>query len=79
MEERDMKGSCLDVPIGKTFEWDKLIYEVRAADTCANCSFWVPDNGCYFVHYTENTPLCGDFVRKDGKNVVFVKVGEVQD
>ena len=79
MEERDMKESCVDVPIGNTFEWDKLIVEVREADTCANCSFWVPDSGCYFGPNIENTPLCDDAMRKDGKSVIFVKVDEVQD
>lgn len=79
MEERDMKESCLDVPIGKTFEWCKLIYEVRESSSCKGCWFLDADNGCTVRFVDRNIPRCGGFMRRDDKDVMFVKVGEVQD
>ena len=34
-----------DHAIGERFVIDHIIYEVRQADTCAQCSLWVEDEG----------------------------------
>ena len=79
MEERDVKKTCEEVPVGGTFEWCKLIYEVRESSSCKDCSFLVADCGCTVRFVDRSIPRCGGFMRKDGKDVIFVQVGEVQD
>lgn len=78
MEERDMEKDFENLPVGSTFEWCKLIYEVKESPWCGDCSFCVPGHGCYFYTINEDIPHCSSGLRKDGKSVVFVKVGEVQ-
>lgn len=79
MEERDVKKSCEEVPIGGTFEWRKLIYEVRESSSCKGCSFLVAECGCTNRFNNREIPRCGGLMRKDGKDVIFVQVSEVQD
>lgn len=79
MEKRDFGKSCEDVPVGGTFEWCKLIYEVRESSSCKDCWFLNADDGCTARFVNRSIPRCGGFLRKDGKDVIFVKVGEVQD
>ena len=79
MEERDVKKSCEEVPVGGTFEWCKLIYEVKESPICEDCSFCVPGCGCTVAFENRGIPHCASSLRKDGKSVIFVKVGEVQD
>lgn len=79
MEERNIKKSCEEVPIGGTFEWCKSIYEVKESSSCKDCWFLNADCGCTSNLVDRNIPSCGGRLRKDGKTVIFVKVGEVQD
>lgn len=79
MEERDVKKSCEEVPVGGTFEWCKLIFEVRESSSCKDCYFLDAECGCTASIVDRSITRCGGFIRKDGKAVVFVQVGEVQD
>lgn len=79
MEKRDMKNELNDLSVGSTFVWCGLIYEVKESTCCRDCSFYIPDHGCYCDIVKEDIPLCGGFLRRDEKCVVFVKVGEVRD
>lgn len=79
MEERDVKKSCEEVSVGGTFEWCKLIYEVQESSSCKGCWFLDADCGCTVGFVNRGIPRCGGFLRKDGKDVIFVQVGEVQD
>lgn len=79
MEKKGVKKRCKEVPIGGTFEWCKRIYEVREGSSCKECSFLVADCGCTVWHVNKGIPRCGGFLRKDGKDVIFVQIGEVQD
>lgn len=79
MEERDMKNELRDLPIGSTFVWCGLIYEVKERFPCKGCWFLDVDNGCTVCVGGNNIPACDAFSRKDDKDVIFVKVGEVQD
>lgn len=79
MEERDVKKSCEEVPVGGTFEWCKLILEVQESSSCKGCWFLNADIGCTVRFVDRSVPRCGGLMRRDDKNVIFVKVGEVQD
>lgn len=79
MEERDMEKNFDSLPVGDTFEWCKLIYEVKESPSCKDCWFCSPDCGCTADPFERWIPHCGSDIREDGKSVVFVKVGEVQD
>lgn len=74
-----MKKNFDSMPVGDTFEWCKLIYEVKESPICEDCSFCVPGCGCTVALENKDIPHCASSLRKDGKSVVFVKVGEVQD
>ena len=67
--------------IGERFGVDRIIYEVRPAQTtspCQGCSLYVKEeNECLdrigrFGH-------CASSYRKDGQGVIFVQVGEEED
>lgn len=79
MEKRDMEEDFNNLPVGSTFEWCRLVFEIREDYSCSDCWFCAPERGCYFNHIDESTPFCSSFLRRDGKSVIFVKVGEVQD
>lgn len=67
-----------DHAIGERFMIDHIIYEVRQADACAQCSLWVEDEGeC--LDTTGRFGSCARNARSDRKEVVFVQVGEVTD
>lgn len=74
-----MKKDFESLPVGSTFEWCKLIYEVRESSSCKDCSFCAADCGCTVSLVDRSIPRCGGFLRKDDKDVIFVQVGEVQD
>jgi len=79
MEKRDVIEDFRSLPVGKTFEWCKLIYEVREGSSCQGCSFLVADYGCIVSFVDRSIPRCGGLLRMDDKDVIFVQVGEVQD
>lgn len=79
MEERDVKKSCEEVLVGGTFEWCKVIFEVRESFSCKGCWFLDADDGCTASLVDRRIPRCGGSLRKDNKDVIFVKIDEVQD
>lgn len=67
------------IPIGGRFELYHLIYEVREWQNCKGCACCVnPGSGyCICSDFGINRfPPCSAPLRKDGKDVIFVQVGE---
>lgn len=79
MEEREMENGLKDLPIGSKFEWCKLVFKVKERYPCKGCYFLNADYGCAACVGENHIPVCDAFSRKDDKDVIFVKVGEVQD
>lgn len=69
-----MKG----YPIGSRIEIDKIIYEVRQADNCQGCSLFIEDE-CECQDKKHRLGVCSADFREDGKDVIFVQVGEAKD
>ena len=53
-------------------------YKVIESDSCKNCAFWYEDERTCIADGVPHTWACGPSVRKDGKSVIFVYVGEVK-
>ena len=64
--------------IGEQFEIDHLIFEVRQKDNCIGCSLFYEEE-CVCLNYDYRFGVCSEQQRKDGKSVIFVKVGEDTD
>mgnify|MGYP007013875335 FL=1 len=65
--------------VGERFEMCKLIYEVRESVLCEGCALFIEEeNHCTDGHGDKFEP-CDTVSRKDGKSVIFVKVGEAKD
>lgn len=65
--------SKIEMPVGSRIEVNGITYEVRAADTCRNCSlYYEEENECLDPHGLFG--YCGAEYRSDGKNVNFVQV-----
>lgn len=79
MERKDVKKNSEEVPVGGTFEWCKIIYEVRESSSCKGCWFLNADNGCTVRFVDKSLERCVGLLRRDGKDVIFVKVGEVKN
>lgn len=79
MEKRDVIEDFRSLPVGRTFEWCKLIFEVRESSSCKGCWFLDAESGCTSSLIDRSVPCCGGSSRKDGKDVIFVQVNEVQD
>lgn len=79
MEKRDVIEDFKSLPVGRTFEWCKLIFEVQESSSCEGCWFIDAESGCTFSLVDRSVPRCGGLLRKDGKDVIFVQVGEDQD
>lgn len=61
--------------IGERFVVDHIIYEVRPAQSCEGCSlFFREEAEC--LDYHGKFGYCGSSTRADGKDVIFVQVGE---
>lgn len=64
--------------IGSRIEIDKIIYEVRPADNCQGCSLFYEEE-CECLDKNWRFGECSGNLRQDGKDVMFVKVGEAED
>lgn len=71
-----MKG---ELEIGDNLEVDKIRLECRqqADGTCHGC-YWLEEQE-YVCTHRHHCGICSSFLRTDNKDVIFVKVGEVQD
>lgn len=65
--------------VGERFEMCKLIYEVRETMSCDGCSFFIEEESHCMDGYFGDIEPCGQYNRDDGKDVIFVQVGEVKD
>lgn len=65
--------------IGEKFEMDKIIYQVVKTNSCSceGCAFFDEEFLC--TDWRSQAGQCGGDVRKDGEDVIFVKVGEAND
>lgn len=73
-----MKG---ELEIGDILEVDKIRLECREAtfgNPCTGC-FWLIEEEYHCNHEHQKCGLCSHALRSDDKDVIFVKVGEVQD
>lgn len=67
-----------DHAISERFEIDHIIYEVRSAQSCQGCSFYIEDENECVARYGRIEP-CDSYDRTDGQDVKFVQVGEATD
>ena len=65
--------------VGERFVMYKLIYEVREGSSCKDCSLFIEEENCCSDMYKYNFEFCTRLFRDDGKDVVFILVGEVQE
>lgn len=70
-----------DLEIGHRYNNRGIIYEVREEDennvSCRDCAFYIPkEDGCADTFPDDRMGYCGRFHRRDGKQVIFVEVGE---
>lgn len=68
--------------IGERFEYCKLILEVQEGYNCDKCFFGhIDDSEFVCLAYFNHVPLgsCNGESRTDGKDVHYIKVGEVND
>lgn len=65
--------------VGERFEMCKLIYEVRECIPCDGCAFYFEEESHCMDGDFGNLEPCGQCNRDDGKDVIFVQVGEVKD
>lgn len=66
--------------VGSTFVRHGLIYQVMEGDHCFGCAFMNEDeNVCMMYAQTGRSEICSPNIRKDGKNVIYVQVGEVPE
>lgn len=79
MNKSGVKKGSTEVPIGNTFECCNLVFEVRESPCCGDCFFDYHKVGFGLSCVNMVLPACCSGLRKDGRSVVFVKVGEVQD
>lgn len=62
--------------VGERFEDSKLIYEIRESDCCIDCAFFINDENVCTIESNGRFEECSKIFRYDGKDVIFVKVGE---
>ncbi len=69
-----------DLEIGHRYNNRGIIYEVREQDennvACRDCAFYLPEAGICTDWYPDRMGYCGPIMRSDGKQVIFVEVGE---
>ena len=62
--------------IGDFFVLDMIVYQCREGDSCVGCScLYKEENVC--TDYLCEMGYCSSGTRHDGKDVIFVQVGEV--
>lgn len=65
--------------VGSTFVRHGLIYQVMESVSCFGCSFLYEDENVCTIDRKPGSEMCSKILRKDGKSVIFVQVGEVPE
>lgn len=69
-----------ELKIGHRYNNRGIIYEVREEDknnqACKDCAFYIAEEGYCTDIFPERMGPCNPFLRSDGKQVIFVEIGE---
>lgn len=60
-----------DLAVGKKFEYDGKLYEVKESSCCNDCAIFHSPINCLTI---SRLPRCSGALRNDKKDVVFVEV-----